>query len=359
MKKRGTMSRFALAWAACLAICAAVEAALHVLPAGWLLTYDQQSAALTQNADFVNIRRAVVGTPAPQICIVGSSRARAIVSAPVIRRFLREHGCGDLDVRVYAGPNLNGAACLALVGLMRDYGHVPELLIYAVEPRQLADCQGVSAALLCDLPRGFRNGSPVQVKSYKPVRLLVATWADLRVRSFWLRELVRLQPPLAAQTLGGFSNDQTRHMTEKEEDSLVIHPIDLGTLQIELFSTDCEKRRSPSHWQLRYTEMALDLMKQTVNAAVVELPLPEVVHRAYRPGYYEEVVSFYAEACRTRGIPFIRAADVGFAPEEKYFANATHANWSGARLYSTALAEKVIAPALREQQAKTALVGKK
>ncbi len=358
--KSATLSSLVLPWAMCLAICAGVEATLHLVPATRLLTYDQQSIDLTQNADFVNIRRTVISTPPPQICIIGSSRAKAIVSAPTIRQALGARGFDNADVRVYAGPDLNAAACLALLQLMRAHQHVPALIVYAVEPRQLADCQGVSASLLCDLPQGFESNSPVHLSGYKPFKRLVSTWADIRIRSLWLRELVRLQPPRIAQTLGGYSADQTRHMLGKEEDSLVLHPRDVFSVQLELFSTDCEKRFAPSHWQTRWTEQALDLMKVTARSVVVELPMPgEAVHAfppahydtalgAMRPPYYDQVISFYAEACGKRGIPFIRAAEVGFVPEDKYFGNATHANWSGAQLYSKMLTEKIILPALRE-----------
>jgi hypothetical protein len=347
-----------LAWAVCLGILGAGEAALHVAPASWMMGYDQRSIELTQSADYINMRRVVASMPPPQVCIIGSSRARAILSAPTIRRILSERGFADADVRVYAGPNFNAAACLALLRLMQDCNHVPPLIIYAVDPRQLADClgrRGAYATWLCDLPTALRPNNPIQVMDYPAVKSIVSTSADLRVRSLWLREFVRLQPPVKAQALGGYSGDQVGHMMEKEENSMISHSANDSDLLYEMWIYDCEARREPSSMQRLYTQRALDVMRDIADSAVLELPMPEITIRAFRAGYLDQVASLYSDECAKRGIPFIRASDVGFAAEDRYYSNATHANWTGANAYSKMLAEKVILPSLQRQQAKATL----
>ncbi len=343
-----------LAWAVCLAICGGVEAALHIAPASWAMAYDQRSLEMTLSADYINIRRTVACTPPPQVCVIGSSRARAIVSAPIIRRFLLSRGFGEVDVRVYAAPNLNAATCLALVRLMRNRGHVPAIFVYAIEPRQLADCvgQGNYAPWLCDARSALRHDRPLLTADYKTFKTLISTWADLWVRSLWLRELVRLQPATTGQSLGGYSGDQIGHMLEKEENTLTSHPILDSDLVTSLLLYDCESRHTPSVRQKHYTEKTLDFMRKIARPVVVELPLPDATINDFPRHYYGKVMDFYARACRMRDIPFFRAVDVGFVAEDRCFSNGTHANWTGALIYSHVLAEKVIMPMLQEKRAK-------
>ncbi len=341
--------KLALAWVLCLIIALGVECVLQLLPAGALLRYDQVSTDLAFGADYVNIRRAVAATQAPQICIIGSSRAKAIISAPTIRQVFEDHCFGDVDVRVYAAPNLNAAACLALTRLMKNWDHRPKIILYAVEPRQLADLrnsQGIFAAWLSNPAELYQDNRLCNAKA------AAMAWADTHVRSLWLRETARLQPAVTSQVFGGYSSNILRYnpeFTGAVEHTMVVHSPGLVELKHNLWVVDCEMKLTPSETQRAYTDDAIKLMCRFSTPILVELPFPDDTMAAFPSRYYDAFIQFYTDVCDKYEISFVRNGDLGFEPENKCFGDATHANWSGAQEYSKLLAEKILIPEMKKR----------
>ena len=344
------VNKLALAWGLCIALALAVECVLHCVPAQSLLRYDQVSTKLDPAADYVNIRRAVSATEAPAICIIGSSRAKAIMSAPTIREVLKDKGFGEVGVRVYAAPNLNAAACLSLTRLMKTWRHHPKVIIYAVEPRQLADLMnssGTFAVWFSNPTRLYRDTRLCAVKES------VLAWTDTHMRTLWLREAARLQPAVTSQVFGGYASNHLRHMpqvTGAIERTMSVHPVAYGDLIHSLWYVDCERRLTPSPAQQDYSEEAIRTMREFCEPILVELPFPEVTMSAFPWRYYAAAIRFYSEACRKCSVRFVRNSDLGFSPDERFYGDATHANWSGAQEYSRLLAEKIIAPAMEKER---------
>jgi hypothetical protein len=294
----------------------------------------------------------LLGFGAPDVAIVGSSRARRAVLSPRLRAALAVGGSRP-TVGNFA---LGGAEAEEMEGAVRrllEANPRPSLLVWALSPREFEPRSRRPArqtAYLWRIPDWARArkaiGSDADAFLPDAVRNEAARHSFVVRYRFAMRDLLEDPPKRVGHAIRavftGKRGETTLHggidgkLRGKGKNSVLA----FDRARVEEFIGDAYAAPDwPKNYQGEHFRAALGAARSAgVPLLVVELPLHPVLVSALPPGTIERYRSFVAEAARQNGASFVTTDRLDLDLELTDFHEHSHVNLRGAEKYTAALA---------------------
>jgi len=332
-------------WLFCVAILATVEAGLHLLPPCALLSFNQHDYLLSQALDYTTIKRVNSLCGAPDVLVIGSSRAREGLVPAVLKAELELRGVFGADVRNYAAAYARARTQYALLCLLRSSGHMPRILVYGVTPYELASSEKekeVTARLL-EL-RDLWDADDVMTRREWVRHLGDAAFngAERLFLTLWMRELVRAEARGPGACLGGMTSGLRLHRQRRlkdEEGSLLTDRRPHDAVAAFMGESELEGRGNLGEEGKTYARRVVELaVESNCEVIVVELPVSRVLRDLYPEGVYDDFARFWETESKAAGVRFVRFDELGVSFGDAEMADQGHPNWTGAEKLSKAVA---------------------
>lgn len=341
------------AWILCAGILIAVEAVLHLLPAKSLLSYNMFHPDTDPTFQYLMVSRITTVYEKPQVLVMGSSRVREAIVIPLLCEKLGLRGVSQAQCRNYGLPSARMSDLYALLKMLRRSGKTPDVIVLGVTPFELGEHHDEPpVGFFFTLRDVFSNtpGLPLG-KLLRSLPVVCHGIADRRLRTLWLREIVRIPGHAPTNLLGGMSYKQATCLEGRRkgrEQSLLNVPSSFG--QITGYMRHVEFGGT---WYFPYVnfQSTVELFRLAAECGsrivVIELPVSRALRAAYPDGKYEAFLYFYETRCRRAGVPFIGLQDLGVVTTDKDMYDFGHLNLTGAEKFTSALAvalEKYLRP---------------
>ena len=295
---------------------------------------------------------------APDVIIVGSSRARRGVLAPVIQRAILENGLG----RSVKNFSLGGAEAEEVELVIRRIAEAPsrpKLIVWAIAAREFKKRRSKPSAKVRYLwrPRDWlraRGDLGARADKYLPdaIRNDAARWSLVaRYRAPMRELLVRpsgdepwqqfkqiLRPVRGSPTplQGGIASIYRR------SDRNASHRVSIKRVKRYL-GNSYKGRRWPRGYQAARFEAALRLTRELgVPLLLVELPTHELLERLMPKNTQAKFRRYVSGVATDQHIPFVRVTDLDARFTRRDFREQSHLNYRGASRYSKAVASFVV-----------------
>lgn len=335
------------AFLSALAIVAAVECGAHWIDPVELIPYELgqvEYQAVRLSADYLGVA---------DVAVIGSSRAREGLVAPVLSATLKRESGRNLSVANYACAGATAEESLAtLRRLLTDRQDI-RLVVYGVSPRQLwgYELKYSQAALMWSWSDWWRE---VEVHGRDAWRY----WPDVlrgqmsrylrslafraRVRE-WTEELIQGRGPWPTPVTGALSQWQFRG----PEMAMIGNRV--GDARVKWYVKQLLKDGRYPFGQVKLQKME-ELLRTCRQAGVplvmVEMPLAKILHKHLPEGTYQHYLEQVRGLARRENIPFIETDRLGIDLSNREFLDQSHLNLLGATRISRALATQVLAPLL-------------
>ncbi len=320
------------AWVLCAEL---VGAGLLVAQCGVPSEGSAAAEWLANEEEQITLNRIVGTREAADVLVIGNSRAREAVVAPLLAQAV---GVPGRKTRNYGAASCNAATEYALLRLIVSHGKAPRVIVYPVSPRDLTRFGAP--------PSYFLPLLVVTAAPYLVPREQFSNWifcaAQRQIKLVWLRDAFEKPYPFSVPAIGAETKAQARHRREKSyrrESSFQRHPLNEYQLADYMLYTEMSGVQSLNATQKDWARRTIRLARDSGCALiVVELPLSTLLRAVYPPGVYDDFCAFFHEACEQNGVRFIRLSDLGVEFTDADIADMAHCNWSGAEKFTKAIA---------------------
>ena len=324
----------------CVAFFLAAELVFRFLPTSFFLTFDQHDYDLDETADYSAMQLALDLLPAPEVAIIGTSRARESIQSPVLAERLSAELHRDVTVRNYGVSGGRVDVCLAVLDRLIAQRKLPALVIVALDASDFRDeepsIDRYRAIDLATLPADIRrNGWPTETDmmlvlgNSVPLRLALAR-PTLRYRVVSRGDWNESQALAGNAAFGGTSGWGR---------ALVQRPLKRSPRR--------EKRTLKSyvvrsHRLERLEELVEEATAQGVRVVLAELPVSPPLRVVPGVVQAQEVLRERLAALKGRpGVWVVSSAGLdGFG--KRQFRDASHMNAKGASRYVSVLVPTVV-----------------
>jgi hypothetical protein len=293
---------------------------------------------------------------APDVAVVGSSRARRGVTAPLLRSLLRER-----RIRVRLGNFALGGAMSeeieVAVRRLLEASPPPRLLVWPISPREFEERGARPVAQVGYLWRPSdwwssrrRIGSRADALLPDAIRNEAARHSLFVRYRFALRDLVERPPKRRfGETLrdifAGNRGDTPLHgdIDRRFASSRRNEHVRLDARRVASgVSASYGYANWPRNYQAEHFEGALRAVREAgVELLLVELPLHPLLEAALPPKTTEKFRAFVGEWARRHGASFVTTAELETRFEEVDFSDSSHVNYRGSEKFTTAIAPHV------------------
>jgi hypothetical protein len=306
---------------------------------------------------------------APDVAVIGTSRARRGVLAPVLRETLEREGLG----RSVKNFSLGGAQAEELELMVRRIGEAtprPKLLLWPLTAKELRHREEEPSkswrylARFSDwLDARRRLGSRVDQHLPDALRNEAARVSYIVRGRFALRDLLTdpeeedAEPEDRWQALknvfvpvvgtpspmqGGIPSDfrgLKRNVSRK-----------VSMQRVKRYLGDAYTQRSwPRNYQADRFEATVEHVRALgIPLLMVEIPVHDLLEKGMPRKTQQKFRGLVGEVAREHGVPFVAVADLGATFEPRDFMEQSHLNYQGALKYTNAVSPLVI-QALKKQ----------
>ena len=356
---------WALTWA--LVIVAAVEVGMRQLPRDTLLPY-----RVDVNVEYESLARYLEDEPLADVCIIGSSRSRDGLLAPVLAETVERETGQPLCVSNYATTAARAAENATVVQALLRQG-TPRLIVYGVSPRQFAERRQLeqSAALwdASDWWSAWRRDPQLAI-DYWPVMAQneLAQWSWLfryRRRPTCLAydfyeslRMLRQWPsweacvhsrvfPLPYRCEGsGVTSEPAPN-----EVSLVNRPVTVARVESFLDRVMVDGQYQVRGSQADYLRSMLATCRDAgVPVLLVEIPVADILRAHYPPNVYDDFYAVMAEIAGETGVRFIPVSELGLTFTDEDFLEQSHLNVRGGHRLTERVTELAIVEMLQSHR---------
>jgi hypothetical protein len=301
---------------------------------------------------------------APEVAVIGTSRARRGLLAPALRETLEKEGLA----RSVKNFSLGGAQAEELELMVRRIGEAtprPKLLLWPLTAKELRHREEEPSkswrylARFSDwLDARRRLGSSVDQHLPDAIRNEAARGSYVVRCRFALRDLLAqpeegegVEPEDRWQALknvfapvagtpspmqGGIPSDfrgPKRNLSRK-----------VSMRRVKRYLGDAYTQpKWPRNYQAERFEAAVAHVRQLgIPLLMVEIPVHELLEKGLPRKTQQKFRSHVAEVAREHGVPFVTVADLGVTFEAADFLEQSHLNYRGALKYTSAIAPLVV-----------------
>ena len=338
---------FPWAVALALALLALVEGLVRVAEARGFQPYAPGAA------EYRTVRNIVETRGPADVGFLGSSNGRESIVTPLVQEWLDGRSAG----LTAANYSVAGAGASELHAIARFLGRAGslELLVFVVTPRVMVNYMPHDAerALFLDLDdwnelQARDAATAESVRSVLVRNQLDRAYRTLRYRMYddvlwhWLRYRSVPRPPAAGAP-------SAWHVESPEK---TLDPIDRRDVEARL-----ARQGSEPGSILDFSPEKRDVFAEALDAAVrasrhvvvVEVPVSPALFEAYTDARIAVFRTDMSEITRSRAIPYWTLDDLDLGITQADFRDISHLNYAGARKYTGALIEQVLAPLLEDR----------
>jgi hypothetical protein len=293
----------------------------------------------------------LLGFGAPDVAIIGSSRARRAVLAPALRSALGRKR-GRVSVGNFALGGAESEEIEAAVRRLLETSPPPRLLVWPISPREFeprTERPVKQVGYLWRVPDWARArkalGAAADAHLPNAVRNELARHSYVIRYRFATRDLVEDRPRRWRRdlfdVLTGERGEATLHgaIDPKFKSKSKNKVMEVDQDRVEKFiGRAYEASDWPRNYQSEHFRAALGVARaRKVPVLLVELPLHPTLEAAFPPRTVERFRSFVEETARREGAAFValERLDVRFVLTD--FQEHSHVNYRGAQKYTNAL----------------------
>jgi len=296
------------------------------------------------------------------VVIVGSSRARRGVLAPLLREALEKRGLPS-SVKNFS---LNAAQAEELELVVRQLVEAqprPKLLVWAITARELEERERRPSSYVRYLARpthwvSARREGRAGVDGYLPeaIRNEAARWSYVARSRFAVRHLLSgrgteddedqvveslagaFVPTSAAPTPMQGAMPSSALSSKRNASRKV------SSARIKKYLGDAYTQRNwPHNYQAEHLESAVrEARRLGVPVLLVEIPVSDQLEKQMPRGTQKKFRRYLAEVGRRHQVPFVPVQDLAASFEPRDFLEYSHLNYRGSVKYTEALAPLVI-----------------
>jgi hypothetical protein len=297
------------------------------------------------------------------VAILGSSRARESIDVPQLRRMLETELGRKVRVANYAASGARTGDAEAIIErLLRD-PHPPTLIVLGISERDLAMEPGMYDRVpifwdLSNIEEVWARGEKQNAIENLPtaIRNTIAKYwwtlhyreqIRLRIRQFVTREKTYDSPA---------AGDNTPWQKINPGRTLASRP--KTAAQMKGFIRELHYKRYPDPQLRDSLERLCKMFKNSKTQLIIyEIPIAKPMLK-YLPSprlYEDRYIRTVKRIANANGVRFVRVANLRIRPEisDRDFREPIHMGAKGAKRFTKALGERVIAPTLKAQNAPT------
>ena len=346
-----------LPWAlfGAIALMLAFEVALRATGFPRKLPYDLGLAEYNSLAAELNRR-----DPA-EVVFVGSSRTRESIHLPTLEPILSKAVGRKVSVASYALSRARAFDFESVIRRVLRSPHPPKVILCGVSERDLA--RGISNAFDTapvlwnwgDWKYAWdrRGGEAMDALPVVVRNEVGGVWRTLQMREMLrmkLADLGSLETP--DKTLSPIEGGSTVFQKTEHRKSLAEQP---RTREYVLkYIKDLHLSPYPDPEMIKSLDgMIRSCREKNVQLILYEVPVPTIFRRNLPKGLYEKYLSILQTSADKGGVRFVRVDELPVSLGNYQFREQSHMNLRGARGYSVAIGETVIAQALGGTVTKT------
>jgi hypothetical protein len=297
----------------------------------------------------------LLGFGAPEVVVIGSSRARRAVLAPRLRAALAARRDRP-SVGNFALGGAESEEIEAVVRRLLEASPRPRLLVWAISPREFeprTERPVPQVGYLWRVSDWARSraslGSPADALLPDALRNEAARASYLLRYRFAIRDLVEDPPKRVGRTLADLFTGKRRDATVhggidpklRGKDKNRVLEVDRG--QVEKFVGDAYAAPDwPKNYQAEHFRGALAAAREArIPLLIVELPLHPLLVSTLPAGTIDRFRAFVTDAAGQSGATFVTIDALSANLELTDFHEHSHVNLRGAEKYTEALAPVV------------------